>query len=258
MRHGEKCGAEPDGREGPQHGGGQRRSRRKPGCVVAQRAQSRPGRQPAPPRRGETARPRRRRAAPDTGGAMAAASRTASNPVPSRPAGSSRTPASVAGLGAAASAETDLVAGGNGAPAIACSNAARARRLERLPRQQGEALGPQRDTVGQAVGDASLLLSAQPTGGSGRRLTRAAVAEPTPSWSRRSRRKRGRSAVASMFEGSSTHATPADLNVARNRAGGTASSGRSRRSVLVSTSGAMPAMPAGPLPPSARICRVSA
>ena len=117
-----------------------------------------------------------------------------------------------------------------------CSSAASARRRQRLSRQHGEALRPQHGPLGQAGGDTSVRLGA--TVGLMQR-------RPRPARRSRRRRRRGRDAAGadeaaapsvSAFDGSSIHATPADTSVARSRAGATASSGRSRRSRVVSTS----------------------
>ncbi len=191
------------------------------------------------------------------GDAMPAGSRTASRPVPSRPAGTSRMPARVAGLGAAARTETARVAGGNGAPAIVCTNAARTPGAIGCPDSMAKPSG-RNATHSASVEATRLSCSARRWPDAVAAATRAAVAEPEPSLSLRSRRSRGRSAAVSAFDGSSHHRTPTYVSVARNCAGGTVRRGRSKRRFVVSTSDAIPAMPAGPLPPSARICRVSA
>ncbi len=78
---------------------------------------------------------------------MAAGSRISSQPSPSRPAASRRVPASVAGFSLFASEATDRVGGGNGAPAITCITAASACGVSPDAGQQGEAFGPQHDSV---------------------------------------------------------------------------------------------------------------
>ena len=188
---------------------------------------------------------------------MAAGSRTASRPAPSRPADTSRTPARVAGLGAAARAETARVGGGKGAPAIVWTTAARTGGSIGCPESMAKPSG--RSAAHSAsVAATRLSCPARRWPEAMEAATRAVVAEPDPSLSLRSRRSRGRSAAASTFDGSSNHRTPTHVSIARNCAGGTVRSGRSNRRLIVSTSDAMPAMPAGPLRPSARICKVSA
>ena len=256
MRHREKYGTASDGREGPQHGRGKWREPAESCRIVSQRAQSRACRHPSLGTKAETPIPDGTGLRADRGrhrGRLTHCQQACSLPARrhQEDARQCRRP------GCSSKGRNGPGSGRIWRPGDSLHQCGENRRCDRLPRQHGKALWPQRNTLCQSCGNTHVLRGAQAPGchgGSnqgGRRRT-----EPSPS--RRNRRRRGRSAASSTFDGSSNHSTPTEISVARNCAGGTVRNGRSNRRPVVSTSGAMPAMPAEPLPPSARICKVSA
>ena len=257
MRHGEKRGALPDRRQGPQHGGWQRREPAQPRRIAVQRAQRRARRHKrrvaetkAPVPDGAGPRRNRRR----HGGRLAHGQQARTEPA------SRQQPDAGQGRRPRRRGEGSDRSGGRRKrrPGEHLQQRRERGRRERLSRQHGEALRPQHGLLGQAGGGASVPLGAASAGCGGRRGQGSG---------RRSPRRRGRDAAGagaaaapsyrrSMGPRSMPHRPT--TSVARSRAGATASSGRSSRSRVVSTSGAMPARPAGPLPPSERISNVSA
>ena len=257
MRHGEKRGALPDRGQGPQHGGWKRREPSQPRRIAVQRAQRRARRHkrclaetkaPVPDGAGPRRNRRRHR------GRLAHGQQSGTEPA------SRQQPDPGQGRRPGRRGEGDDRSGGRRKrrPGEHLQERRERGRRQRLSRQHGEALRPQHGLLRQAGGDTSVRLGA--TVGLMQRRPRREQRSPR-------RRRHGRDAAGADAAAAPSYRRSMDprsmphqptTSVARSRAGATASSGRSRRSRVVSTSGAIPARPVGPLPPSERISNVSA